>query len=147
MAFSTPLVIDAGDSPQVVSIGGDRAVSYDLESGEELWWIRFDGFSAVPRPVFGHGLVYLTSGFYNQTLFAVRPDGSGDVTSSHIAWRSSRGVPLTSSPLLVEEELYFVSDRGVATCLDAKTGRQHWQARLRAPFPLLRCMLTGGSIS
>ena len=134
MAFSTPLVIDAGDSPQVVSIGGDRAVSYDLESGEELWWIRFDGFSAVPRPVFGHGLVYLTSGFYNQTLFAVRPDGSGDVTSSHIAWRSSRGVPLTSSPLLVEEELYFVSDRGVATCLDAKTGRQHWQARLRGAF-------------
>ena len=98
MAFSTPLVIDAGDSRQVVSTGGDRAGSYDLETGEELWWIRFDGFSAVPRPVFGHGLVYLTSGFYNQTLFAVRPDGRGDVTSSHIAWRSGRGVPLTPSP-------------------------------------------------
>ena len=134
MAFSTPLVIDAGDSRQVVSTGGDRAGSYDLETGEELWWIRFDGFSAVPRPLFGHGLVYLTSGFYNQTLFAVRPDGRGDVTSSHIAWRSSRGVPLTPSPLLVEEEIYFISDRGVATCLDAKTGRQHWQARLKGGF-------------
>ena len=134
MAFSTPLIIDAGDSRQVVSTGGDRAGSYDLETGEELWWIRFDGFSAVPRPVFGHGLVYLTSGFYNQTLFAVRPDGRGDVTSSHIAWRSGRGVPLTPSPLLVEEEIYFISDRGVATCLDAKTGRQHWQARLKGGF-------------
>ncbi len=134
MAFSTPLVIDAGDSRQVVSIGGDRAVSYNLESGEELWWIRFDGFSVVPRPVFGRGLVYLTSGFYNPMLFAVRPNGSGDVTSSHIAWQSSRGVPLTSSPLLVEEELYYVSDRGFVTCLDAKTGRRHWQARLGGAF-------------
>ena len=134
MAFSTPLVIDAGDSPQVVSVGGDRAVSYDPESGEELWWIRFIGFSGVPRPVFGRGLVYLTSGFYNPMLFAVRPNGSGDVTSSHIAWQSSRGVPLTSSPLLVEEELYYVSDRGFVTCLDAKTGRRHWQARLGGAF-------------
>ena len=134
MAFSTPLVIGAGGSRQVISSGGDRAVSYDLESGEELWWIRYDGFSGVPRPVFGQGLVYLTSGFYNPTIFAVRADGRGDVTSSHIAWRSSRGAPLTPSPLLVEEELYFVSDRGVATCLNAKTGRQHWQARLRGAF-------------
>jgi len=134
MAFSTPLVIDAGDSRQVVSVGGDRAVSYDLETGEELWWIRFHGFSGVPRPVFGHGLVYLTTGFYNPEVIAVRPDGRGDVTSSHIAWQSSRGAPLTPSPLLVGEELYFVSDRGIATCLDAKTGRQHWQARFRGAF-------------
>ena len=134
MAFSTPLVIDSGESRQVVSIGGDRAVSYDLETGEELWWIRFHGFSAVPRPLFGHGLVYLTTGFYNPELFAVRPDGHGDVTSSHVAWQSGRGVPLTPSPLLVGDELYFVSDRGIATCLDAKTGRQHWQARFRGPF-------------
>jgi len=134
MAFSTPLVIDAGDSRQVVSVGGDRAVSYDLETGEQLWWILFHGFSGVPRPVFGHGLVYLTTGFYNPEVIAVRPDGRGDVTSSHIAWQSSRGAPLTPSPLLVGEELYFVSDRGIATCLDAKTGRQHWQGRFRGAF-------------
>jgi len=134
MAFTTPLVIEHDGRRQVISPGGDRAVSYDLETGRPLWWIVYRGYSLVPRPVYGHGLVYITSGFHGPTLFAVRPDGSGDVTGSHVVWKTSRGVPLTPSPLLAGEELYFVSDNGIASCLNAKTGEFYWRERLGGNF-------------
>ena len=67
-------------------------------------------------------------------MIAVRADGAGDVTSSHIAWTLRRGAPLTPSPLLVGDELYIVSDSGIATCLDAKTGTINWQKRLDGAF-------------
>ena len=87
-------------------------------------------FSNVPRPVFGNGLVFICSGFQEPSLLAVRVDGKGDVTKSHIAWSLKRGIPRTPSPLLVGDELYFINDNGIATCVDAKTGTQHWQVRL-----------------
>jgi outer membrane protein assembly factor BamB len=93
-----------------------------------------DGFSNVPRPVAGHGLVYITTGFQQPSLMAIRPDGKGDVTRTHIAWTMNRGVSLTPSPLLVGDELYMVSDNGVVTCLDAKTGAIVWQHRLNGAF-------------
>jgi outer membrane protein assembly factor BamB len=64
------------------------------------------------------------------TLLAVRPDGAGDVTKTHIAWKLERSVPVTSSPLIVGDEIYIVSDIGIATCLDARTGKINWQQRL-----------------
>jgi outer membrane protein assembly factor BamB len=134
MAFSTPLVIEAGGRTQVVSPGAIRAISYDAATGKQLWSIRYGGFSNVPRPVFGHGLVYVSSGFYDPVLYAVRPDGAGDVTDSRIEWTYARGVPLTPSALLVGDEIYIVSDSGIATCLDAKTGREHWRSRLNGMF-------------
>jgi outer membrane protein assembly factor BamB len=134
MAFSTPLVIEAGGRTQVVSPGAIRAISYDPATGKQLWSIRYGGFSNVPRPVFGHGLVYVSSGFYDPVLYAVRPDGNGDVTDSHIEWSYSKGVPLTPSPLLVGDEIYIVNDNGIAACLDAKTGQEHWRSRLNGTF-------------
>jgi outer membrane protein assembly factor BamB len=134
MAYSTPLVIEAGGRTQVVSPGAIRAISYDAATGKQLWSIRYGGFSNVLRPVFGHGLVYVSSGFYDPVLFAVRPDGNGDVTDTHIEWRYARGVPLTPSALLVGDEIYIVSDNGIATCLDAKTGQEHWRSRLNGTF-------------
>ena len=93
-----------------------------------------DGFSNVPRPVFGHGLVYIATGFQQPSLLAVRADGTGDVTKTHIAWTLRRGAPLTPSPLLVGDELYVVSDGGIATCLDAKTGETRWLQRLGGSY-------------
>lgn len=130
MAFSTPLTISAGGVEQVVSPGADRVVSYEASTGRELWSVRYEGFSNVPRPVFAHGLVYVTSGFYEPSVYAIRPDGRGDVTQTHVAWEYGRGVPLTPSPIVVGNEFYMVSDRGIATCLDAKTGELLWQQRL-----------------
>ena len=130
-AYSTPLVIRAGERDQLVSVGAYRAAAYDPRTGRETWRVSYaDGFSNVPRPVFGHGLVYIATGFQQPSLLAVRVDGTGDVTRTHIAWRLQRAAPLTPSPLLVGDELYLVNDTGIATCVDAKTGAIHWQQRL-----------------
>jgi outer membrane protein assembly factor BamB len=130
-AYSTPLVIRVGDRDQVLSVGAYRAAAYDLQTGKEVWRVRYDdGFSNVPRPVAGHGLVYIATGFQQPSLLAVRPDGMGDITRTHVVWSLQRGAPLTPSPLIVGDELYIVSDIGVASCVDARTGQTHWQQRL-----------------
>lgn len=130
-AYSTPLVIDVGGKAQVVSPGAHHAYAYDPRNGKELWHIEYgSGFSNVPRAVYAHDLVYICSGFFQPVIFAVRPDGKGNVTKSHVAWSYPRAVPLTPSPIVVGGELYMVSDNGVGTCLDAKTGALHWQQRI-----------------
>lgn len=134
-AYTTPLVIRVGERDQIVSVGAYRAAAYDPETGREIWRVSYaDGFSNVPRPVFGHGLVYIATGFQQPSLIAVRPDGTGDVTRTHIAWTLSRGAPLTPSPLLVGDELYVVSDNGIASCLDAASGVPRWQVRLGGTY-------------
>jgi outer membrane protein assembly factor BamB len=75
-------------------------------------------------------LAYICTGFQQPSLLAVRVDGRGDVTQSHVVWRLNQGVPLTPSPLLVGEELYLINDNGIATCLDAKTGKEYWKVRV-----------------
>jgi outer membrane protein assembly factor BamB len=130
-AYTTPLVVRLPAGDQVISPGAFRAVSYEPRTGKELWQVRYgDGFSNVPRPVYGNGLVFICTGFQQPSLLAVRLDGRGDVTKSHIAWTLKRGVSLTPSPLLVGDELYMVSDNGIASCIDAKTGAPYWQVRL-----------------
>jgi outer membrane protein assembly factor BamB len=134
-AYTTPLVIRAGDRDQLVSVGAYRATAYDPESGKEIWRVSYgDGFSNVPRPVYGHGLVYIATGFHQPAILAVRPDGAGDVTKTHVAWALQRAAPLTPSPLLVGDELYLVTDAGIASCLDARTGAIVWQQRLNGTF-------------
>ncbi len=130
-AYSTPLVIRVGDREQIVNVSAFRATAHDPATGRPIWRVRYpNGFSNVPRPVHGHGMVFLSTGFQSPTLLAVRADGRGDVTRSHVAWRLRRGAPLTPSPILVGDELYMVTDFGIATCVDAHTGDVHWQRRL-----------------
>jgi outer membrane protein assembly factor BamB len=130
-AYTTPLVIRVGDRDQVVSVGAYRTAAYDPRSGREIWRVGYrDGFSNVPRPVYGDGLVYIATGFQQPSLIAVRADGMGDVTKTHLTWTQQRSAPLTPSPLLAGEELFTVSDIGVAAALDAQTGVPRWQQRL-----------------
>ncbi|MCM3880157.1 MAG: PQQ-binding-like beta-propeller repeat protein [Vicinamibacterales bacterium] len=130
-AYSTPLVIRVGERDQIISVGAYRAGAYDPETGKEIWRVSYaDGFSNVPRPVFGHGLVYIATGFQQPSLLAVRPDGTGDVTKTHVAWTLQRAAPYTPSPLLVGDEIYVISDLGIASCLDAATGAPRWQQRI-----------------
>jgi outer membrane protein assembly factor BamB len=130
-AYATPLIVRFSGGDQLVSPGAFRAISYEPRTGREIWQVQYgDGFSNVPRPVSGNGLVFICTGFQQPSLLAVRIDGRGDVTKSHIAWRRDRGAPLTPSPLLVGEELYLINDNGIATCLDARTGKEYWQQRI-----------------
>ncbi len=130
-AYSTPLVITVGQQDQLVSVGAYRAAAYDPLTGQEIWRVSYgDGFSNVPRPVFGQGLVFIATGFQTPALMAVRPDGTGDVTRTHVAWTITRGAPYTPSPLLVGNDLYYVSDTGVLSLADAASGQIVWQQRL-----------------
>ena len=130
-AYSTPLVITVGQQDQLVSVGAYRAAAYDPLTGQEIWRVSYgDGFSNVPRPVFGQGLVFIATGFQTPALMAVRPDGKGDVTRTHVAWTITRGAPYTPSPLLVGNDLYYVSDTGVLSLADAASGQIVWQQRL-----------------
>ena len=130
-AFSTPLVVDG----LVISPGASAVTAYEAASGKAVWSARYaEGYSVVPRPVFGHGLVFLGTGYDKPTLIAVRVGGKGDVTDTHVAWKLERGAPHSPSPLLVGDELYVVSDNGVAVCLDAKTGQEHWRERIGGNF-------------
>jgi outer membrane protein assembly factor BamB len=134
-AYTTPLVIRVGDRDQLVSVGAFRATAYEPLSGKEIWRVSYgNGFSNVPRPVYGHGLVYIATGFFQPAIIAVRPDGTGDVSKTHVGWTLRRAAPLTPSPLLVGDELYIVTDAGIASCLDANTGAIHWQQRLNGTF-------------
>ena len=132
-AYSTPVVIEVGGKDQVVSIGAFRTTAFAPETGDEIWTVDYpDGFSNVPAPAYSrdHGIVFIATGFNSPTFIAVRADGSGNVTDTHVAWTLRRGAPLTPSPLVVGDEVYIVSDTGIATCLDIVTGEQRWRERL-----------------
>jgi outer membrane protein assembly factor BamB len=133
-AFSTPLVISVAGKDQAVIPGAFCVYCYDPMTGEEIWRVRYGGYSNVPRPVFAHGLVYVCSGFTSPDLLAIRPDGHGDVTKTHVVWRQRKNVPNVPSPVIVGERLFMVSDKGVATALDAKTGKLLWSERLAGTF-------------
>ena len=79
-----------GDKKQVVSAGSGVINGFDLDSGRELWRVRHGGYSVIPRPVYAHGLVFVCTGYNTPELLAIRPDGQGDVTETHVAWRTRR---------------------------------------------------------
>jgi outer membrane protein assembly factor BamB len=130
-AFSSPRILTLAGRPVLVSIGSMASYGYDPMTGEELWRIveRKD-FSASAPPVFGHGLVYYSTGFNKGQVLAIRPDGRGDVSPTHIAWRFARGAPQKPSLLLVDDLLYLLNDSGVLTCVDAKSGEEVWHSRI-----------------
>lgn len=134
-AYSTPLAIAVGGRDEIVSVGAYHTAAYDPQTGKEIWGVNYpDGFSNVPRPVYGDGMVYITTGFQQPSLVAIRADGAGDVTKTHIAWTLARGAPLTPSPLLLGEALYVVNDGGIAMCLNARTGAPAWVQRLPGSY-------------
>ncbi len=130
-AYSTPLVVSLPAGDQVVSTGAHRAIAYEPRTGKEIWSVTYgDGFSNVPRPVYQDGLVFICTGFQQPSLLAVRLDGRKDVTRTHVAWSTNRGVPLTPSPIVAGDQLYMVSDTGIASSLEAATGKEVWRVRL-----------------
>ncbi len=136
-AYNTPIVIQAKgqENKQLICMGSQWLVSYDPDSGKENW--RLDhgkGFSVVPRPVFSeeHQLIYISTGFGKPELWAVRPDGKGDITEQEdmVAWKDPKRIPARPSPLLLGDELYVLTEGGIATCFDAATGTVHWTERV-----------------
>jgi outer membrane protein assembly factor BamB len=136
-AFCTPTVIDTGTRKELISPGAKALMGYDPKTGKEWWKIRHDGWSMVPRPIFGHGLVFFVNDFERPELWAIRPGGSGDVTDSHVAWRIRQTVPAcidartgnviwknrmggnyAASPLYADGRIYFFGQEGTTTVLE-----------------------------
>jgi len=134
-AFATPHVVTVEGKPMLISIGSKATYGYDPFTGKELWRIEErSSHSGSTRPVAGRGMVFYPSGFPTGELLAVRPNGRGIVSDTHVAWRVSRGVPKKPSLLLVDDLLYMIGDAGVASALDAATGAVVWTARIGGSF-------------
>jgi outer membrane protein assembly factor BamB len=143
-SFGTPLAIEVNGKTQVICPGSDVVMSLVPASGKELWRLRYKGYSVVPRPLYAHGLLYICTGYDSPKLLAIKPDGSGDVTDTHLAWTVTRNVPNTPSPVIIGDSLYMVADNGVFSSVNAKTGEARWQGRLTGGFSA--SLLAGGGV-
>ena len=133
-AYGTPLVLPLGGRDVVISPAADWLYGYDPATGRELWKVAYGElvFSIVPRPVFAHGLLFMSTSFMQPELLALR---LGDGTAApEIAWREKKAAPTMPSPLVIGDELYMVSEKGIASCLDARTGKNLWSERLGGNF-------------
>jgi outer membrane protein assembly factor BamB len=135
MCWSTPVVLRVGDHDELVYNGSNHIAGYDPATGKEIWRVAGTSREAIPTVVTGGGLLFSASGRNGPTL-AIRPGGRGDVTATHVVWRNLRGGPHVPSPLYHDRRLYIVNDTGIATCLDAATGKTVWQNRMRGRFSM-----------
>lgn len=130
-SFSTPLAIEVEGRWQIVSPGSGAVIAYDPDNGKEIWRSLYgEGYSVVPRPLYAHGLVYVCSGFGTASLYAIDPTGKGDVTNSGVRWQVRKRIPRESTPIIVGDHVYVNDDKGIVSCLDAKSGKQVWQKRV-----------------
>lgn len=134
-SFSTPLVIQSSGKTQMIVPGAQWFVSYDPATGKELWRMPHGrGFSIAPRPIFGHGLVYFSTGGMKPQLWAARVDGRHKTAESRVAWKETRWIPFMASPILVGDEIYWVSHPGIVCCADATSGKVLWHKKLSGKY-------------
>ncbi|MGA2619817.1 MAG: PQQ-binding-like beta-propeller repeat protein [Thermoguttaceae bacterium] len=134
-AFSTPIIIRVEGKPLLISSGSKALYGYDPRTGRERWKVYHGSHTAASRPVFAEGLVMFVTGMGRTELWAVKPDGQGDVTRSHVVWKNSGKVVFKlPSPVAVGQLVFMVNDGGVASCLEIATGREIWQERIGGHF-------------
>jgi outer membrane protein assembly factor BamB len=133
-AYGTPFIIPRGNSNQMVSIGAKGVYSYDPENGKELWKAEHRGWSIAPRPVYGEGLVFTMIDRDRPEMWAINPNGSGDITETHIEWKETKRMPPRASPIIIKGLLFVVDRNGYISCIEAKTGKPIWQKRMKGRF-------------
>lgn len=143
--FGGPALVKVGEKVQVVVPGRDQTIAYDVESGKEIWSCQGPATVAGNTVASGEGLVFSSGGWPQREVLAIKSDGAGDVTGSHIAWRSDKAPAYVPTPLYHDGRLYVVSDNGVATCYRAADGEQLWTHRLGGDFTASP-VIAGGKI-
>ena len=133
-AYGTPFIIPRGNTNQMVSIGAKGVYSYDPENGKELWKAKHRGWSIAPRPVYGEGLVFTMIDRDRPEMWAINPNGRGDITETHIEWKETKRMPPRASPIFFKGLLFVVDRNGYISCLEAKTGKSLWQKRMKGRF-------------
>lgn len=120
----------------VISPAANWVYAYDPGNGSEIWKASYGqlGFSTVPRPVASEDTVYIATSYMQSRLIAVKTDGNGDVSETHVAWKADKQIPQKPSLLLHENRLYFVSDKGIVRCVNPTTGEDIWFDRLAGDY-------------
>jgi len=129
-AHSTPLIVSAAGKPLMLSAGAKAAYGYDPRTGQELWKVHYDDYSTAPRPLFDGSLAFFITGGKLRELWAVKPGGQGDVTDTHVVWKSNAHIGRYASPLLVDGLLYVTADENYFTCFEPATGQVVWTDRV-----------------
>ena len=123
-SWATPIVIEAAGKAQVITLAVPCVIAYAATDGAELWRVECLNGEITPSPVFAGGLLFVASP--SEKLMAIRPDGQGDVTKTHVAWTNEDNVPDVTSPLSNGELVFTITTSGMLTCLDAKDGKKQW---------------------
>lgn len=131
-AYGTASVIHVDEQPLVIYPSAIATIAYDPATGATVWKVYHGGMNASARPIYQDGLVFIINGM--GAMVAVRPDGKGDVSATHIGWSAERAIAKKSSPLVIEGLLYMNSDDGIVTCRSAKTGDLVWQERIGGKY-------------
>jgi len=124
-SWTTPVVFEAADKSQVAALAVPWVISYDLKDGSELWRVDCLNGEVTPSPIFVGGLLLITSP--SDRVVAIRPDGQGDVTKTHMAWENDDNVPDVTTPASNGELMFSVTTGGTLTCLEVKTGTKVWE--------------------
>jgi outer membrane protein assembly factor BamB len=132
-SWSSPQMITANGRRELLVCSSESIDAFDAATGESLWTVKGLQRECIPTAVVGLDRVFAVSGPKGKT-FCIRPGGQGDITESHVDWIVARGGPFVPSPILVGDQLYLVDDQGIATCLDAKTGKRVWQKRIPGEY-------------
>lgn len=127
-SWATPIVIEVGGRHQVITLGEPWVIAYDAASGNEAWRANCLGSDLAPSPILAGGLVIFASPW--KQLAAIRPDGQGDVSKTHLVWAVEDNVPDITSPVGNGELLFTVSSQGLLICYDVKDGKKQWEKDL-----------------
>jgi outer membrane protein assembly factor BamB len=131
-SYCPPIIRQIGDRTQMILSGGKCVASYDPHNGQRHWVVDGPTEQFVASPVYNGKLVFMTAGFPEFHILAIRPDGQGNVTDTHVAWHATKGCAYVPSPILSADGRYFlvVSDSGIASCFEAESGQRHWMQRI-----------------
>jgi outer membrane protein assembly factor BamB len=134
VTWTTPALVPAGDRVELVAAGMEFIIGYDPATGAELWRAKGLDSNTIATPLVGHGLVIVSAGYPTKKVIAIRPGGRGDVTATHVAWTYEKGTSYIPSPILYGDYVYLISDAGLLTCLEARTGVVKYEGG-RPPVP------------
>jgi len=132
ISYSAPLIRELAGRMQLIQCGDRRVTSFDPDTGQEIWTVDGPSQEFVATPVYSEkaGLVFISSSWPKQVIYAIRPNGRGNVTDTHVAWQDTKGAPYVPSMIVAGDFLLSVNNAGTAFCYEAATGKVLWQEKL-----------------